>query len=247
MKLGEPKEITSRRSFFESSYGTLAILPAAKTREDADGAGRFLLLRTGSINPARQPQTSWLQINHHNPSSTGSPTHAGVLIIKILKTAQALPVTFYRNANWTRKDEPSLPSIDRPVRLIWSDFTGHILNWTTTNVDMSSSDRVIGGPWHANPSRTTVGSWECRWFWPAAANVFQSTVTSVTSLPKSDMNVSVNARLLRFTPTPTPHSTSPLVFPIATSDCIAFFIMIYIPSNGDGVGETTNWCWVRLY
>jgi hypothetical protein len=238
----------SRRTFFETGYGSLAVLPSVTTRTNANKAGIFLLLKPSSLNLVKRKQMHlWFQFDHYLPESDGKPTHVGVFVIKILRSnIQSHLVTIYRNPNWERPgNDTKLGKLDLHLEMPWSTFTNDLQRWAvSTNV--SISDRDIRGQWHAMPTNNTAFSWEYRTFWPKAVTKFKETQFSVTGRQFDSENVSVNTQLLRFTPTKTPGSSYPVTFEVVDDDAEALFIALYSPDSGEGTDEYSRWFWVRF-
>ena len=243
----DPLELTSRRSYFRTAYGALAILPSATSKDEAKKAGRFLFLKPYSLNTLRRRQDLWFQFNHHWADGTAEPTHVGILVIKVVRTEHDVPTTVFRNRNWRRPgDSVALPELQRPLTLSWNEFTTELQRWASSRSDVKVSDAVIGGPWHAIPSGGTAFSWEYRRFWPLAVTNFARTVSMVTGSRFDTSKVSISAQLLRFTPTPVPQSASPVVFSVFGSDCSYLFVSLYSPSGGKGTDELSCWWWLSL-
>ena len=244
---GELRELTSRRAFFQSGYGSVAVLPSVNSKEGAAGAGIFWLLKPYSLNTVKRRPDLWFQISHHLAESEGQPTHVGILLIKVVRAEHALPVTIYRNPNWTRQGEAQkLPALDRHLGLPWPEFTTALERWAAPTSEVTNSDAVIGGRWHARPSGGSALSWEYRRFWPLAVTNFQRTVSAATGQSFDPNRISVSAQLLRFVPTPLRYSDHPLVFKASVSDSDDLFLAIYLPGTGAGVDEISRWWWIRF-
>jgi hypothetical protein len=246
--LGEPKEITSRRAFFETDFGSLAVLPQANSKDTAKQAGDFLLLRTCRVNTIRRNESIWFQFNHHNNDEAATnATHVGIMVIKVVKNQHTLPISVHRNNNWIRPGEKqTLNSLDKQLDVPWNEFAVDLRNWSASPNNLLMSDAVIGGPWHATPSGGNYYSWEYRRFWPLAADNFKATVANVTHKPLEPEKVCVNAQLLRFTPTPLPSSRAPMVFEVGASDSECVFIATYCPPLEGGAEDVENWWWIRF-
>jgi len=243
----EYREITARKTFFQSGYGALALLPSASSKQAAKEAGRFCPLQPGALNVVRRRNDVWLQFNHHFSESKGVPTHLGVMVVKVSRFESSLPTLVYRNDNWTRTGQSTLfPSFSRQLPLSWTDFKRYLERWANSGSEVANSDEVLRGIWHATPKGGTVFSWEHRRFWPLQAKNFDFTAHSATGRVLDLSKVNVTAQLIRFMPTPIPQSTSPVVFNLATSDSDAVFIALYSPGFGEGVGEYSNWWWLRF-
>lgn len=240
------KEINGKSGFFKRDYGTLAILPDVRTHSEAVNADTFLILSPGKQHRLKELNPPvWLQFNHHLSDTNGKRRHLGVLIVTFGNMGSIMPLEVYRNKKWVRpQNSQILGQFSEVVGLPWQDFKASVKKWSSPGAKLEESDRVVKGPWQAIPEGGNKISWEFRKFWLWAADQCQKTAKSVLDVDPNFDNVKVSARLIRYSPTPSTTSKSPVIFDIRSIlvDEVAIFIAIY--ALDDFEQDMCAWYWV---
>lgn len=243
---GQLHELVARRSFFQTDFGTLALLPKATSKETAKRTGTFLLLpRNASCTVSAPPRPVWLQFNHHLADSNGEPRHLGALIIVHGKSAGSKKIGVYRNPGWKRQDKTEiLGEFSATPDLSWEEFATLSRKAGASKADLREVDDALGGPWHAAPRGSDKYSWSYRKFWAWAVSTYEDTRTTVVGDPAQIDCFRVSARLIAYTPTPALASERPVVLSVNASRGDSVFVAVYSLFN-DGV-DTQLWYWVHL-
>jgi hypothetical protein len=242
---GQAKELVARRSFFQTGFGTLAILPKAATEEVAKRTGTFLVMQPNmscTVGVTRNPV--WLQFNHHAHDASGERRHVGVLIIVHSKTAGHKKVGVYRNPGWTRRDRTEiLGEFSKCLDLSWKQFAAISHKAGSADAKLKDIDDAFGGPWHAAPRGSDKYSWSYRQFWDWAVSRYEMLKETTGGLTQGDQ-FRVSARLIAYTPTPRLASDKPVVFDVNASQGDSVFIAVYsLFKNGQ---DTQSWYWLQL-
>lgn len=240
------KEIVGRSRFFNLAYGTLSILPEAKTRSEAVRTDTFLILSPGKQHEFRTLNSPiWLQFNHHLLDTNGKRRHLGVFVVTFGRMGATMPLEVYRNKNWVRPQSNNvLGQFSEIVELPWSEFVDSIQRWSSSDAKLSEVDRVLKGPWHAIPQGGDKFSWQYRNFWKWAVTSCQKTAKDALGATPDFSNVKVSARLIGYTPSPLAVSKSPVVFDIRSmyEDKTTAFIAIYaLEDSGEDIRQ---WYWI---
>lgn len=240
-------EPVDRNEFFNSDYGTLAILPNTKTRSAAINVNGFLILNRCSqyqFNKLRTP--IWLQVNHYLPNTNSKRRHLGVFIVTFGRTGTVMPLEVYRNKKWIRPNSNKvLNEFSEVVNLPWSEYMGSINKWSSKNGKLSDSDRIVKGEWHAIPQGGKEFSWDYRKFWVSAASKCQETAKYVLGPDIDFSNVKVSTRLIGYCPVSRPASKSPVLFDIRTMDQENTAVFIAIYALEDSGQDTGGWYWIK--
>ena len=242
---GQVRELIARRSFFQTTFGTLAILPKAVTKEGAKQTGTFWVMQPNAshtVGATRSPV--WFQFNHHLPDSNGERRHLGALIVVHGKTVGSKRVEVYRNPGWKRQGSTEiLGEFSKILDLSWEQFAAISHKSGSANAKLQEVDDAFGGPWHAAPHGSDKYSWSYRKFWDSGVSMYETSKQALGSLAQAD-RFRVSARLIAYTPTPIAASKRPVVFSVNAAPGDSIFVALYSLYNTGQ--DTWSWYWVQL-
>jgi hypothetical protein len=243
---GQIRELPARRSFFQTAFGTLAILPRAASREDANQAGTFLMMPPNmSYTVKATCNPLWFQFNHRVADADSERRHLGALIIVHSKTVGSKRIGVYRNRGWTRQNSTEiLGEFSKSLDLSWEQFATISHKSGSVNAKLQEVDEAFGGPWHAAPRGSEKYSWSYRKFWDSAVSTYEATSKkAMDGLPQAD-RFRVSAKLIAYAPTSRPVSDKPVVFYVNASQGDVVFVALYsLLKNGQ---DTQSWYWIQL-
>jgi len=238
----EYQAIEGVNEFYNSrvfGFGTLAFIPKAISRKDAESEVYFFALpRSGAYKLPRQLYY-WFIVNHKSDNEP-LETYLGVEIIPIYpeNIIPAAEVQLWRNDGWIRLDEPTFNG-ERAIRKIFENIS--IIDFFYYHgeyIALSDIDHKFGFKWHALTKNSHINSWDKKVRWKPIVEInSRQFIRNFNSDIPDRPRMMLNGLLIRFTTTNRVRSHAPVVFGFDGRNPIAAYLKIFSPDLTEFDGE----------
>jgi len=221
--------------FYSRSPGTVAFIPNAMTREEAEGAILFHILPSDGAYTLRRQSQYWFIVNHKT-SSDPEVTYLGVEIIPIYpeEISPYAPVFLRRNEGWARPQDPKFNGDKSDQKAFETKKICDFLNLHHEASVLSKMDDDFGFKWHAVAKQSTKNSWETRVLWQPTSGIDSDGFRNRFSPPISqNSKMMINGQLIRFEKTNNLRSNKPVVFGFDGRKPIAAYVRIFSPDSDE--------------
>ena len=194
--------------FVRQPEGTVAFVPGATRKEDAEEAVHFAVLPHNNRCYRIRRQPKYYFIVNHRADDPDAITYLGVQIVSIYEPSITVqdPIYVYRNENWKREEDKSFignTAKKKAKKVELSEF----LERHKENALLEDLDRFLDFKWHGKPVGSSIDSWDLRQRWIPEMDLSSDAFRNEFEPPLDPRSkLMINGLLLRFTASKNPIS-----------------------------------------